>query len=189
MFFIIFTLVGCSNTQDTETPISKNSFIAHLPFEVGTDTIEDAATAMSFLSGEASQKLGLPAYLMTNNDILLTNDLDGKSNLIEELTYSANTNQRILKYRYLCKNDFDKFDNKYVKKQIQTVFDIDLNEYDFDGTIIGLKEKLASLEMDTVFPIRVDTGNDISIVIGIAKTNEGNFISVVGTYEVVQIIE
>ena len=98
------------------------------------------------------------------------------------------TNQRILKYRYLCKNDFDKFDNEYVKKQIKTVFDIDLNEYDFDGTIIGLKEKLTSLEMDTVFPIRVDTGNDISIVIGIAKTSEGNFISVVGTYEVVEAI-
>lgn len=189
MFCMLFILVGCTTQNSTETPISENSFITKLPFEVITDAIQDTATAMQFLSVEASQKLGLSAYLMTNNDILLTNDLDGKSNPTEDLTYSTETNSRTLKYRYLCKDEFDKFNKEHVKKQIKTIFDINLDDYNFDEVVNGLIEKTSDLKDNTVFPTRIDTGNDIDIIVGIAKTEQGTFLSVVGTYQTIEIVD
>lgn len=186
----IFTLVGCSQKSTNENatvPISENSIIQKLSFDVNEDDVDAITNAMSYLPNDVAPQLGLEAYLTINNEVWLTNDYEKQSNPFEELRYTVDIGKRILKYRYMCKDEFDKFDKEYVKNQIKIIYDIDLNEFEFDDAVDGLIEKREELKENQVFPISFNTGNEISIVLGLSNVEDGEYLSIVATYQVVEI--
>ena len=158
--------------------------LSQLSFDTSNEFTQDLVDAMNYFTQTGSNLLKLPSYMLSNNDIICTNDLDANTNPYEELIYTTTNEQRQLKYRYICFDDLDKFDFEYVSKQIKTIFGIDLKEYNVEVNLQTLKECATELEDDQVIPIYINTKNDIVMVIGVAKQNSKTSLSIIGTYNI-----
>lgn len=182
---MVCLLSSCSKAKEEKVKIKeipKDCIVSELSFDVTKSSTDDLINALNYFTQTGSKKLGLSAYMMSNNDIICTNDIDAKTTPYEELIYTTNEKERNLKYRYICFDNLDDFDFEYVKKQIKTVFGINLSEYDVEKNIEKLKESITKLEDNNVIPTYIDTGNDINLVIGGAKQNSRICISIVGEY-------
>ena len=184
ILIVIFS-TSCNKQQETKLTIPESGYITKLPLEINNTPKDDIEYATEFFSTYAKD-LNLYAYLMDDTTIMLVNNLEGEINPYEELTYSATDNKREIKYRYLCYDDFSKFDKDLVCSQVETIFGIDLKQNYFDDTIDRLNELVIDLDNEMVLPMSIDTGYDISVVVGIAKNNNQIFLSVVVDYIALQ---
>lgn len=180
---IFFSLCACSEKEkEIIKEIPNDCIISLLSFDVTKDSTNDLVDASNYFTQTGSNLLGLPSYMLSNNDIICTNDLDAQTIPYEELIYTADKNQRNLKYRYICYDDLDKFDFNYVAKQIKIIFGVDLLEYNIEENINTIKESLQELKNNNVIPLPINTYNDVNLVIGGAKQNDRICISIVGQY-------
>lgn len=186
LLILIIFLSGCSKNDEGAKPLSSDSIAGQLSFDFEEDATESYLQALTLLTqyGISSK---LTALSPQDETISLFNHVSGETNPYEELIYTCNDTRREISWRYMCFDDLNKFDTKYVKEQMKILFGINLDNNDFEHIINQTKESINNLNKDEIFPVRILNDYNVSVIVGATNNNGQLVLTIKATYGVYRV--